>query len=121
MIVMLFLVPLVWAVGRKLSNPNLDVVPPRRFGAFTFFEMVYEAIHGLASGVLGHHATHFMYLLGGLAFYILFSNLLGVIPGLAPPTDNINTTAACAITVFFLTHWYGFKHQGAAYPQPRHQ
>jgi F-type H+-transporting ATPase subunit a len=115
MIVMLFLVPLVWAVGRKLSDPNLDVVPPRRFGAFTFFEMAYEAIHGLATGVLGHHARHFMYLLGGLAVYILFSNLLGVIPGLAPPTDNINTTAACAITVFFLTHWYGFKHQGAAY------
>ena len=47
--------------------------------------------------------------------YILFSNLLGVIPGLAPPTDNINTTAACGLTVFFATHYYGFKSSGISY------
>jgi F-type H+-transporting ATPase subunit a len=56
-----------------------------------------------------------MFLLGGLAIYILFSNLLGVIPGLAPPTDNVNTTAACALTVFFATHYYGLKDQGLSY------
>jgi F-type H+-transporting ATPase subunit a len=114
-IVMLVLLPLVWIVGRKLRSADLDIVPPKRFGALTFFEMVYEAILDLATGILGHHAPRFMYLIGGLAVYILFSNLLGVIPGLAPPTDNINTTAACALTVFFATHYYGFKSQGVSY------
>lgn len=114
-IVMLFLVPLVWSVSRKLRSVELDVVPPKRFGALAFFEMLYEALLDLATGILGHNAHRFMFLLGGLAIYILFSNLLGVIPGLAPPTDNINTTAACALTVFFATHYYGLKDQGLSY------
>jgi len=114
-IVMLILVPLVWVVGKKLRSVDLDVVPPKRFGALAFFEMVYEAILDLATGILGHHAPQFMYLIAGLAIYILFSNLLGVIPGLAPPTDNVNTTAACALTVFFASHYYGFKSQGVSY------
>jgi F-type H+-transporting ATPase subunit a len=114
-IVMCFLVPLVWIVSRKLRSEDLDVVPPKRFGAMAFFEMAYEAIMGLASGVLGHDAPRFMFLIGGLAVYILFSNLLGIIPGLAPPTDNVNTTAACALTVFFATHYYGLKAQGLSY------
>ncbi len=114
-LVMCVLVPLVWIVSRKLRSPDLDIVPPRRFGALAFFEVVYEAILDLATGILGHHAPHFLYLIGGLAVYILFSNLLGVIPGLAPPTDNINTTAACGLTVFFATHYYGFKSSGAGY------
>jgi F-type H+-transporting ATPase subunit a len=114
-IVMLFLVPLVWSVSRKLRNIDLDVIPPRRFGALAFFEMLYEAVLDLATGILGHHAPRFMYLVGGLGVYILFSNLLGIIPGLAPPTDNVNTTAACALTVFFASHYYGFKEQGLSY------
>jgi len=114
-IVMLFLVPLVWSVSRKLRNVDLDVVPPKRFGALTFFEMAYEALLSLATGILGHNAPRFMFLIGGLGVYILFSNLLGVIPGLAPPTDNVNTTAACALTVFFATHYYGLKDQGLSY------
>lgn len=114
-IVMCILVPLVWVASRKLRSPDLDVVPPPRFGALAFFELLYEALLDLATGILGHHAPRFLFLIGGLAVYILFSNLLGVIPGLAPPTDNINTTAACALTVFAATHYYGVKSQGLAY------
>lgn len=114
-IVMAFLVPLVWAVSRKLRREDLDVVPPRRFGALAFFELFYETILNLATGILGHNAPRFIFLIGGLAAYILFSNLLGVIPGLAPPTDNWNTTIALALTVFFATHYYGLKAHGIAY------
>ena len=114
-IVMLILVPLVWIASSKLRRPDLDIVPERRFGILTFFELVYETLMNLSSEILGHHAPRFLFLIGGLAMYILFSNLMGVIPGLAPPTDNINTTAACALTVFFATHFYGFRAQGISY------
>jgi F-type H+-transporting ATPase subunit a len=114
-LVMAILGTLVFLVSRKLRNPDLDIVPSRRFGLLTFFEVTYEAIVNLSEEMLGHHAPKFLYLIGALGYYILFSNLLGVIPGFAPPTDNINTTAACALVVFFATHIYGFKVHGFSY------
>ena len=112
---MCLLVPLVWMASRKFRRPDLDIVPPSRFGVHTFFEIVYEALMDLAAPILGHDAPRFIFLVISLALYILFSNLLGVIPGLAPATDNVNSTAACALVVFFATHYYGFKAQGVAY------
>jgi F-type H+-transporting ATPase subunit a len=53
--------------------------------------------------------------MGSLAFFILFSNLLGLVPGFLPPTDNLNTTVACALVVFFATHYYGIKTHGLKY------
>jgi F-type H+-transporting ATPase subunit a len=34
------------------------------------------------------------------------------VPGLAGPTGNLNTTAACAIVVFCAYHWIGARKQG---------
>jgi F-type H+-transporting ATPase subunit a len=105
----------VFFVSRKLRDPNLDIVPESSFGLLTFFEVTYEAIMNLSEEMLGHHAPKFLYLIGALGYYILFSNLLGVVPGFAPPTDNINTTAAVALVVFFATHIYGFSAHGISY------
>jgi F-type H+-transporting ATPase subunit a len=32
---------------------------------------------------------------------------MGLVPGLIAPTANLNTTAACALIVFFTYHWIG--------------
>jgi F-type H+-transporting ATPase subunit a len=37
---------------------------------------------------------------------------MGLIPGFLPPTDNLNTTFAMAIVIFFATHVYGVKEHG---------
>ena len=41
-------------------------------------------------------------LISTLALFILFSNLMGLVPGFAPPTDNLETTAVCAVIVSVL-------------------
>ena len=64
---------------------------------------------------MGEHGKYFLPLLGTLAFFIFFSNISGQIPGFVPPTSNLNTTAACALIVFFTTHIYGFKANGMKY------
>ncbi|MEK6791464.1 MAG: F0F1 ATP synthase subunit A, partial [Deltaproteobacteria bacterium] len=43
------------------------------------------------------------------------SNAIGLIPGLLPPTANLNTTAGLALVVFFATHVIGFKEHGVKY------
>ena len=39
-------------------------------------------------------------------------NLMGLVPGLVAPTANLNTTAACALIVFFSYHYIGVRKQG---------
>ena len=49
------------------------------------------------------------------ALFILVSNLIGLVPGLYPPTANLNTNAALALTVFAMTHIVGIKEHGISY------
>jgi F-type H+-transporting ATPase subunit a len=106
---------LILAAGARLRRADLDIVPAPRFSLLNFFEIAYETIAKLCDDILGHHGPRFVYLIGALALWILFSNLVGVVPGLVPPTDNVNTNAACAIVVFLATHFYGFKAHGIKY------
>lgn len=45
--------------------------------------------------------------------FIFFINLLGIMPGLTPPTSNINFTASLAIIIFLLSHCAGIRRHGA--------
>lgn len=45
-------------------------------------------------------------------FFILISNLMGLIPLFSTSTANINVTAGLALTTFGATQWYGIKEQG---------
>ncbi|MCX5750978.1 MAG: F0F1 ATP synthase subunit A [Candidatus Saganbacteria bacterium] len=44
--------------------------------------------------------------------FILFCNLLGLIPGFSSPTSNINVTGALAVTVFLIVQVYGIIQKG---------
>src|SRR3989339_230870 len=48
----------------------------------------------------------------GLFSLILFCNLLGGIPGIVPPTVNINFTATLALCIFLITQIVGIKQNG---------
>ena len=114
-IVFMVLTTLVLIARRQLVDPGLDIVPAPRLSVVNFFETAYGTIEKLCEESLGHHGHRYIFLVGTLALWILFSNLLGVIPGLVPPTDNVNTNFACAAVVFLLTHYYGFKTHGVKY------
>ena len=47
-----------------------------------------------------------------LWIFILFANLLGLIPGLSSPTSDLSVTAALAFLVFLSVHWFGIKAEG---------
>jgi len=62
---------------------------------------------------MGWRGRRYLPLIGSLALFILGCNLLGLIPGFHSPTNNLNTTVACALVVFFSTHIIGIREQGA--------
>ena len=109
----LFLIVLAFFANRRLARTEQCLVPLDKLTPSTFFELLVESLLNLMEGVLGEEkAQKYFPLIGGLFTYIFFCNLVGLIPGLAPPTDNINTNAACAILVFIYYNYLGIKEQG---------
>jgi F-type H+-transporting ATPase subunit a len=102
---MIILIAAVFAASR-----NLALVPR---GLQNFFEVVLEQFVGMIDDVMGHEGRRFLPLIATLGLFILVGNLLGLVPGVAGPTANLNTTAACALIVFFAYHWIGIRKQGA--------
>lgn len=98
------------------SAPDAGLLPPKRFGLRALMEMLGDTIYGLMESAMGpKDAPKYLPLVGTLFVFILFSNLLGLIPGLLPPTDTIKTNLALAGLVFVMTHLYGLKAHGLAY------
>lgn len=56
----------------------------------------------------------FLPFLGSLFLFVLFSNLLVIIPGYVPPTGSLSTTAALAICVFLSVPLWGMQRRGLA-------
>jgi len=97
------------------SVPAETLIPSDRLTLRNIFELLTEAILKFLDDIMGPRSREFLPLIGTLGFFILFSNLLGLVPGFLPPTDNLNTTVACALIVFFATHYYGIKVHGFRY------
>lgn len=92
------------------------LIPPPRFGIRNLFEMLTDAIVNLMESVMGEKdARRFLPLIGTLFFFILFSNLLSLIPGFLPPTDTLKTNLGLSLLVFLLTHILGVKAHGPKY------
>jgi len=80
-----------------------------------FMEVFVGGIEKMVVENMGERGRAFFPLIATLAFFILASNLIGLIPGFYPPTANLNTTVACAVIVFLSTHVVGFKNHGIKY------
>ncbi len=80
-----------------------------------FLEMIYELLENYVVNMMGPAGRNFLVLIGSLFIYILFSNYMGLIPGMEAPTSNLNTTVALALVTFFSIHYYGLKTQGMKY------
>ncbi len=84
-------------------------------GLQNFMEAVLEQVERLIGETLGPKGKAYFPIIGTLALFILVSNLLALVPGFMPPTANLNTNGALALSVFFITHIIGFKEHGLAY------
>jgi F-type H+-transporting ATPase subunit a len=64
---------------------------------------------------VGHHGDGFVPFLLTLFFFILFANLLGLVPYMSTATGNIAVTATLAIITFFVIEIAGMKALGKGY------
>jgi len=93
-----------------MASRRLELVPR---GAQNAMEVVLEQVQGMIDDVMGAQGRPYLPFIATLGLFILVANLMSLVPGLTGPTTNLNTTAACAIVVFFAYHAIGIKKQGA--------
>jgi len=95
-----------------LASRSITLVPT---GLQNFMETVVSGVEGLLDETMGEEGKAYFPLIATFALFILVSNLIALIPGFYPPTANLNTNAALALTVFVMTHAVGFKKHGGSY------
>jgi F-type H+-transporting ATPase subunit a len=104
-----WLVMIVLTALAFVASRNVALVPR---GVQNFLEVVLEQFQQMIDDVIGPDGRRFLPLIATLGLFILTGNLISLVPGLAGPTANLNTTAACALIVFFAYHVIGIRSQG---------
>jgi F-type H+-transporting ATPase subunit a len=104
-LVCVFLILLFFIVRSRLSvdKPN---------GLQHVFEMVHGFIEQQSHEIIGPHSEIHTPFLVTLALFILFCNLIGLIPGFESPTAVPIVPLGCAIVAFFYYQAQGIRKQG---------
>jgi len=117
LVVLVFVLFGVLAFTRGIkSTSDKGLVPSRTMNLRNFFEYTAESVYGMVEGGMGEkNAARFFPIIGALWMFILFGNLIGLVPGFISPNDTLKTNIGIALLVFFLTHYFGVREHGLAY------
>ena len=103
-----------FSVNRGLQSSD-GVIPEGRITLRNLLELMLEGMVSLARQTIGPDWPRWMPLVGTIGFFILVSNLMGLVPGLANPTSFIETNLAWACLSFGAFNYAGFRHHGWGY------
>ena len=76
------------------------------------FELIYDFLREQSDEQVGHDGHKYVAYFGTIFVFILFSNLIGVIPGMEAPTMVPSVPAGCAIATFFYYNIVGVQANG---------
>jgi F-type H+-transporting ATPase subunit a len=93
-----------------LLRSTLSVDKPGNFQLT--FEAIYKFVLGQADESIDHHVNRYLPFFGSIFIFILFMNLIGIIPGLESPTMTPAVPLAFAVAVFLYYNWMGLREQG---------
>lgn len=112
LIVLLILAVTSLIARARFADVEKAIVPPRTFGVVAFYELFLETVLGLMASIIGPSYKRYVPVIGTLALFVFVSNLMGLIPGMLPGTDNLNTTFACGVIVFLYFNFHGLRVHG---------
>ena len=98
------------------ASGDAGLLPPPRLGLRGLYEVLSDMIFNLMTSVMGEKlARKYLPIIGTFFLFILFSNLLALIPGFLPPTDTLKTNLVLAVPIFVFTHYFGVREHGLKY------
>ncbi len=111
----IFLLCLVFFASRALKNKKKGYIPEGKFNLKGFFELFVEQISQLSDSIIGPYGQKMIPLFCFFFLFVWVQNLLGLVPGFLPPSQNLNTTLALGLFSFLAYNYYGLKEHGWAY------
>lgn len=81
----------------------------------SIIELIVEGFVTLVEETMGHKGKKYFPIVMTFVMFIFVANATGMVPGLLPPTANLNSTLGLALVVFFATHIIGVKEHGLKY------
>jgi F-type H+-transporting ATPase subunit a len=93
-----------------LLRPRLSMERPGKIQHV--FEVIYEFLRDQSLEAVGHKGPKYLAFFGTLFFFILFSNLLGIIPSFESPTMFPAVTLGCALAAFLYYNFVGIQAMG---------
>jgi len=99
----------VLVLAGALLTRRLAVSPSSTQAAL---ELLVESVDGQIEQATGADAAPYRSFIGTLFVFILVANTSSLVPGIEPPTAQIETDAALALLVFLSVIWFGVRAQG---------
>ena len=109
-VTMEILVALIIVVLFAVLRPRLSADNPGKLQHT--FVVVYQFVHGESEEQVGHEGPHFIAYFGTIFIFILFMNLIGVIPGFEAPTMSPSVPLGCAAATFIYYNLMGIRANG---------
>jgi F-type H+-transporting ATPase subunit a len=91
-------------LGRKL------ILRPGKLQCLT--ELLVGGFYDLVEETLGDKAKTFFPLIMTIFLFVLLANWIGIFPGMASPTEDLNVCISLAFIVFLVAHGMGIKKKG---------
>jgi F-type H+-transporting ATPase subunit a len=98
---------------RRSEDIETRIVPGSPGLFYNLFDVIIEAFVKYHDSVLGKENRKYVSLTGSIFTFLLFSNLLGLVPGFAAITTSVWVNVGTALVVFFCFNWYGIREHGA--------
>jgi F-type H+-transporting ATPase subunit a len=98
-----------------LAAAKDPVVPIAELGPRNIAELLVQLVVSQSDAIIGKQGRKYVPFFATFFFFILFSNLSGLLPGFAPPTGNLNTTLGLAVVSFIGYNVIGGREQGLNY------
>ena len=103
---------LAWPEGAA-TNEHVNNAPCNKLSLIGFCEVILEFICRQSDAIIGKSNRQFVpFFHFSIPYLFSLNNFLGLIPGLTPATDNLNTTFAIGLVSFVLYNVLGIKKQG---------
>jgi F-type H+-transporting ATPase subunit a len=101
----------IWYAGRQVQRRQREGKAPAGFGA-AIEAIVLFIRDDVVLGNIGHGGEKFVPYILTLFFFILYCNLLGLLPWGATPTGNLAVTGSLALISFLVIEISGFQALG---------
>lgn len=110
------IITLTAIAGRAaIGKGEAAIEPAGKLSLKAIFESIVDFMYWLNDMVLGKSGRKYIPFFGSIFIFIFINNIFGLVPGMAPATENFNTGFAVGMFSFVFYNWYGLKEDGLAY------